>query len=348
MLRHQLDELFGLRLPETIDLAADGAVEELRASIEKQARATQPAVVVGLVDKPRIELVRHRAQVALQAYRRRRPSSRPTFGRRQYAYSYRRPGWAPLGVQIFADRIQRRPIPLSVELGDAPAPQHVVETFSVQIDGRRQPVHVGRRPDDGHAGQLQLPHAQPGPRLRLPADRADAERRVRRAVLRPPRGTSPSTARPSRWPTATSWSRRTRRRWAPWRWPAPGDNFVIQGPPGTGKSQTITNLVADFVAHGKRVLFVCQKRAALDVVHARLRAQGLGEICTLVHDSQAGQEGVRARPARHVRALAGRRRAAGRRRGAPGGADRRDDRRARRGRRVRAGARRACRTCSTG
>ena len=102
VLRHQLDELFGLRLPETIDLAADGALEELRASIEKQARATQPAVVVGLVDKPRIELVRHRAQVALQAYRRRRPSSRPTFGRRQYAYSYRRPGWAPLGVQIFA------------------------------------------------------------------------------------------------------------------------------------------------------------------------------------------------------------------------------------------------------
>ena len=53
-----------------------------------------------------------------------------------------------------------------------------------------------------------------------------------------------------------------------------GDNFVIQGPPGTGKSQTITNLIADFVARGKRVLFVCQKRAALDVVHARLRAGG--------------------------------------------------------------------------
>ena len=34
------------------------------------------------------------------------------------------------------------------------------------------------------------------------------------------------------------------------------------------------------------MLFVCQKRAALDVVHARLRAQGLDEICTLVHDSQ--------------------------------------------------------------
>ena len=92
----------------------------------------------------------------------------------------------------------------------------------MQTTGRRQPVHVGRRPDDGHAGQLQLPHAQPGPRLRRPAGRADAERRVRRAVLHRPAGRAPSTVRPSPWPTATSWSRRTRRRWAPWRWPAPG------------------------------------------------------------------------------------------------------------------------------
>jgi hypothetical protein len=52
-----------------------------------------------------------------------------------------------------------------------------------------------------------------------------------------------------------------------------GGSFVIQGPPGTGKSQTITNLIADYVARGQRVLFVCQKRAAIDVVHARLRSR---------------------------------------------------------------------------
>jgi len=68
------------------------------------------------------------------------------------------------------------------------------------------------------------------------------------------------------------------------------DNFVIQGPPGTGKSQTITNLIADCVARGLRVLFVCQKRAALDVVHARLRSQGLDGLCTLIHDSQADRK----------------------------------------------------------
>ena len=54
-----------------------------------------------------------------------------------------------------------------------------------------------------------------------------------------------------------------------------GTSYIIQGPPGTGKSQTITNLIADYVVRGKRVLFVCEKRAAIDVVYARLRQQGL-------------------------------------------------------------------------
>src|SRR5690606_11626539 len=43
-----------------------------------------------------------------------------------------------------------------------------------------------------------------------------------------------------------------------------GKSIVVQGPPGTGKSQLICNLVADAVASGRKVLVVCQKRAALD------------------------------------------------------------------------------------
>ena len=65
-----------------------------------------------------------------------------------------------------------------------------------------------------------------------------------------------------------------------------GDSYIIQGPPGTGKSQTITNLIADYVARGKRVLFVCEKRAAIDVVFHRLGRHGLDELCCLIHDSQ--------------------------------------------------------------
>jgi very-short-patch-repair endonuclease len=62
-----------------------------------------------------------------------------------------------------------------------------------------------------------------------------------------------------------------------------GRSLVVQGPPGTGKSQTIANIVANAVHDGKTVLFMAEKMAALDVVHARLRDAGLEEICLELH-----------------------------------------------------------------
>ncbi|MBC8110106.1 MAG: DUF4011 domain-containing protein [Verrucomicrobia bacterium] len=63
-----------------------------------------------------------------------------------------------------------------------------------------------------------------------------------------------------------------------------GQSLVVQGPPGTGKSQLIANLMADYTARGKKVLLVCQKRAALDVVHQRLSHIGMQDFVGLVHD----------------------------------------------------------------
>ncbi len=71
-----------------------------------------------------------------------------------------------------------------------------------------------------------------------------------------------------------------------------GQSIVVQGPPGTGKSQLIANLIADSVAHGKRVLLVCQKRAALDVVYARLREKKIQNFAALVHDFQADRKAI--------------------------------------------------------
>jgi len=62
--------------------------------------------------------------------------------------------------------------------------------------------------------------------------------------------------------------------------------LVIHGPPGTGKSQTIANVIGDHLARGERVLFVCDKRTALDVVKYRLDGMGLGAFCGVIHDPQ--------------------------------------------------------------
>lgn len=68
---------------------------------------------------------------------------------------------------------------------------------------------------------------------------------------------------------------------------ARGKDFVLIGPPGTGKSQTIANLIAQCLAEGKRVLFVSEKIAALDVVYRRLREVNLGEFCLELHSNKA-------------------------------------------------------------
>ncbi len=71
-----------------------------------------------------------------------------------------------------------------------------------------------------------------------------------------------------------------------------GRDVVIQGPPGTGKSQTITNLIAQAVARGERVLFVAEKMAALDVVHRRLEQVGLGAACLELHSRKTRKKAV--------------------------------------------------------
>ena len=66
-----------------------------------------------------------------------------------------------------------------------------------------------------------------------------------------------------------------------------GSTFVLHGPPGTGKSQTITNIIANCLCRGKRVLFVAEKQAALSVVKKRLDSIGLGEFCLEMHAGKA-------------------------------------------------------------
>ena len=65
-----------------------------------------------------------------------------------------------------------------------------------------------------------------------------------------------------------------------------GKSFILYGPPGTGKSQTITNMIANALYHDKRVLFVAEKMAALEVVQKRLSKIGLAPFCLELHSNK--------------------------------------------------------------
>lgn len=71
-----------------------------------------------------------------------------------------------------------------------------------------------------------------------------------------------------------------------------GKSFVIEGPPGTGKSQTITNIISESIAQNKKVLFVSEKLAALEVVSNRLGSIGLGDYVLELHSNKANKKGI--------------------------------------------------------
>ena len=71
-----------------------------------------------------------------------------------------------------------------------------------------------------------------------------------------------------------------------------GKNLVVEGPPGTGKSQTIANAIAELLAVGKKVLFVSEKMAALEVVKGRLDSVGLGDFCLELHSRKSNKRAV--------------------------------------------------------
>lgn len=71
-----------------------------------------------------------------------------------------------------------------------------------------------------------------------------------------------------------------------------GQSGVIHGPPGTGKSQTIANLIAACAAQGRRVLFVAEKRAALEVVLQRLDSNGLGHLALDLHGAEISRRAL--------------------------------------------------------
>lgn len=73
---------------------------------------------------------------------------------------------------------------------------------------------------------------------------------------------------------------------------AESQDFVLEGPPGTGKSETIANIICHNLALGRKVLFVAEKMAALQVVYRRMEKIGLSHLCLELHSSKANKKSI--------------------------------------------------------
>ncbi len=308
ILRHVFKSRFDISLPTTVG-ADPAAVAGFVADLERQVQRTAPEVSIELVDKPRIELLRRQARLRVDNYRRRRARTLATSGRwRRQEHSYDHADWRPLGLALYERFVRPSDLPLRELAGAAPRPrrQTAVETDTAGVGdgvGRRTATTYSRQMADVSAERWEVDLcavtlAMLGSRRTslardydevLGRDEIDVASTPFEALFSPHRsGVTASAVAPTEplsleqrlvLPADDAQARAVQRA-------VRGDSFIIQGPPGTGKSQTITNVIAALVAEGKRVLFVCEKRAAIDVVAHRLRQVGLGELTATIHDSQ--------------------------------------------------------------
>jgi predicted DNA-binding WGR domain protein len=302
ILRYYLKQLYAIELPETLDLAST-VLESLHELLAARVQASEPAVTVEKIDRPRIQLIQARAQRRLDQYRRRvRLSGRGVRSFLDIDYSYDLENFHPLGLRLFQTHIRAPATQLSTIVTDKPRPRRfmVPEPEVPATEKDRLLYSLAEDEANPYRWEFDLCNVTLGNfryrKMSLVRD-YDAllangswpaglealfslePRPAQSTGVRPPALADSHPIVP--WdPTQASAIAFART----------GKSYIIQGPPGTGKSQTITNLIADYVVQGKRVLFVCAKRAAIDVVYHRLHQAGLEQLCCLIHDSQADKK----------------------------------------------------------
>ncbi|MBT0963447.1 AAA domain-containing protein [Denitromonas iodatirespirans] len=302
VLRHHLDQLYGIQLPESVDLTKT-TIEAIHADVLAQIRRTEPAVELRLVDKAAIRLVRHKALQRMQRYQRRKSSgsTRRVSGEAGLPpYSYAQDDYRPLGQALFDYWVRPSPLPQRFEAGAVPEPNlrrpRMVEVTEEVREGYMLEESDGHRfAWDLDLTQVTLANfnyrkmslVRDYRQLIDEATENPAFDRVFSVDPREIETDEPPPLQPAeQWNVVAADATQN----AAVSLARHGRSFIIQGPPGTGKSQTITNLIADYAGRDKRVLFVCEKRAALDVVHHRLKQSGLDPLCCLIHDSQADKK----------------------------------------------------------
>ncbi len=294
VLANQLRELYGIKLPDFVDLD-DMSPEQFYQLLKAQIDAANQGIQLHYSDKPKIKLVHSVAKQTVSNYKRRlRRGGLQLDSYKNISYSYQTEHYKPLGLEIFKQRIEPRATFLEYLINDD------IKLSSQQLTGanvkEREMYEMAESEENPYSWDFDVCNIVLGnfnyKKMSLVRDyNYVIDNNTQHPVFEELFSTQPKQLKeqlfdlnkPEDWhhvitadPTQTQAILKSRT----------GESYIIQGPPGTGKSQTITNLIADFVARGKSILFVCEKRAALDVVYHRLKQNGLDELCCYIHDSQ--------------------------------------------------------------
>lgn len=294
VLASQLRELYGIKLPDFIDLD-DISLEQFYQLLKSQIDEANQGIQLHYTDKPKIKLIHSVAKQTVGNYKKRlKRNGGQLDSYKNISYSYQAEHYKPLGLEIFRQRVEPRATFLEFLINDD------IKLTSQQLTGgnvkERELYELTESESNPYSWEFDVCNIVVGnfnyKKMSLVRDYNHIiDDKIHHDVFDALFSNQPKQLKeysydlnkPEEWhhvitadPTQTQAILHSRT----------GESYIIQGPPGTGKSQTITNLVADFVARGKSVLFVCEKRAALDVVFHRLKQNGLDELCCYIHDSQ--------------------------------------------------------------
>ncbi len=297
ILANHLKDLYGIVLPESIDFD-DVSMEQFFEMLQEKINAAKQGVKINYIDKPRIKIVHNIARQTINNYRKKlKLKGSPAF--HQVDYSYSEDNYKPLGLELFRQKVEPRQSGLEFLLSETPPPANAGNFADTTDATVKSTFYITDGESNPYSWDFDICNIVLGnfnyKKMSLVSDyNKMTDTSIEHPVFNELFNNEPKQIEdpiidnnPAEWyhvitadPTQAKAILQSRA----------GKSYIIQGPPGTGKSQTITNLIADFLANGKAILFVCEKRAALDVVYHRLQQNKLAELCCYIHDSQGDKK----------------------------------------------------------
>lgn len=297
ILSNHLKDLYGIELPESIDFD-DVSMVQFYEMLQEKINSAKQGVKLNYIDKPRIKIVHNIARQTINNYRK-KLKLKGSVAFHQLDYSYSEENYKPLGLELYRQKVEARQSTLQFLLTDSPTPGNSANFADSNGTALKSTFQLADGESNAYSWDFDICNIVLGnfnyKKMSLVSDyNKVTEQGIEHKVFNELFSAQPKQMDetvvnndPAEWyhvitadPTQAKAVLHSRT----------GKSYIIQGPPGTGKSQTITNLIADFLAKGKNVLFVCEKRAALDVVYYRIKQNKLAELCCYIHDSQGDKK----------------------------------------------------------